>query len=195
MGQTAEAGLREYELIFVLRPNVDNAEAERVNGKIGEVVESFGGKLTKLDNWGRRRLAYPIQKHSRGLFVYAKYLGAGGVVAEVERTLRITDSVIRQQTVLLRQGVDATEEVDPEELQFAPVEEAEPEEEIALEQRLGLVTPPRPPRPDSDSYDRGDEDDEASASESGDELEESGAESSENTEATESAVAKEGADA
>ena len=72
-------------------------------------IESFGGKLTKLDNWGRRRLAYPIQKNNRGLFVYTKYLGAGGVVAEIERNLRITDSVLRQQTIVLRRDLKASD--------------------------------------------------------------------------------------
>ena len=57
MTQIQAAGFREYELIYVLRPTVDNAEAERVNGKVSEIIESFGGKLTKLDNWGRRKLA------------------------------------------------------------------------------------------------------------------------------------------
>lgn len=144
MTQPQTVGIREYELIYVLRPNVDSAEAEKVNGKVTEIVESFGGKLTKLDNWGRRRLAYPIQKNARGLFVYAKYLGAGGVVAEVERALRITDSVLRHQTVLIRRDVDPNlVEVNPEELQFEPIEEAEPEEEVSYEQRLGLVSAPR----------------------------------------------------
>lgn len=144
--QTANAGLREYELIYVLRPTVDNDEAERVNAKVSEVVGSFGGKLTKLDNWGRRRLAYPMKKFTRGLFVYTKYVSPGTAVAEIERNLRITDSVLRHQTTLVSREVDLSAEIDPEELKFAPVEEAEPEQELNLEQRLGLAPVPRPPR-------------------------------------------------
>ena len=73
--------LREYEIVYVLAPNADNTEAERINAKVSEVVANFNGKLTKLDNWGRRKLAYPIKRNTRGIFVYAKYIAKPGVVA------------------------------------------------------------------------------------------------------------------
>ena len=132
--------LREYEVVFVLTPNADNTEAERINAKVNEVVSSFGGKLLKLDNWGRRKLAYPIKRHTRGIFVYAKYIGKPGVVAEIERNLRIADSVLRYQSSLLNAAVATADvAVDPEDVKFAPVAPAEPEEELSFEQRLGLV--------------------------------------------------------
>lgn len=132
--------LREYEIVYVLAPNADNAEAERLNAKVSEVVSSFSGKLIKLDNWGRRKLAYPIKKHTRAVFVYTKYVAKPGVVAEIERNLRIADSVLRYQSTLLRDMVDPAEvTVDPEDVKFSPVAPAEPEEELTFEQRLGLV--------------------------------------------------------
>src|SRR3954470_11042461 len=118
--------LREYEVVFVLTPNADNTEAERINAKVSEVVGSFGGKLLKLDNWGRRKLAYPIKRHTRGIFVYAKYIGKPGVVAEIERNLRIADSVLRYQSNLLNPAVATADvTVDPEDVKFAPVAPAE----------------------------------------------------------------------
>ena len=64
----AKDRLREYEVVYVLAPNADNAEAERINNKVTEIVSKFGGKLLKLDNWGRRKLAYVIKKqHARHL--------------------------------------------------------------------------------------------------------------------------------
>ena len=137
---TAAERLREYEIVFVLVPNADNTEAERINAKVNEVVTSFGGKLLKLDNWGRRKLAYPIKRNTRGIFVYAKYIGKPGVVSEIERNLRIADSVLRFQSNLLNPLVASSEvTVDPEDVKFAPVAPAEPEEELSFEQRLGLV--------------------------------------------------------
>ena len=118
MATAAKQVFREYEVIYVLAPNADNTEAERINAKVTEVVGNFGGKLLKLDNWGRRKLAYPIQRNTRGIFVYAKYVAKPGVVAEIERNLRIADSVLRYQS---------------------SVTAAEPEEELSFEQRLGLV--------------------------------------------------------
>jgi small subunit ribosomal protein S6 len=131
---------REYEVIYVLAPNSDNAEAERLNAKVSEVVGSFGGKLLKIDNWGRRKLAYPIRKHTRGIFVYTKFIAKPGVVAEIERNLRIADSVLRFQSSLNKAEVETVDvTVDPEDIKFAPVTAAEPEEELSFEQRLGLV--------------------------------------------------------
>ncbi len=140
MAVAAKERLREYEVVYVLAPNADNAEAERVNAKVNEVVAGFGGKLLKLDNWGRRKLAYPIRRNTRGIFVYAKYIGKPGVVAEVERNLRIADSVLRYQSNLVNAVVETADvAVDPEDLKFVPVSPAEPEEELSFEQRLGLV--------------------------------------------------------
>jgi small subunit ribosomal protein S6 len=132
--------LREYEVVYVLAANADNAEAERINAKVNEVVGTFGGKLIKLDNWGRRKLAYPIKRNTRGIFVYAKYIAKPGVVAEIERNLRIADSVLRYQSNLLNEAVESPDvAVDPEDVKFTPVAPAEPEEELSFEQRLGLV--------------------------------------------------------
>jgi small subunit ribosomal protein S6 len=136
----ADERLREYEVVYVLAPNADNTEAERINAKVNEVVSNFGGKLVKLDNWGRRKLAYPIKRNTRGIFVYAKYIAKPGVVAEIERNLRIADSVLRYQSNLLNKLFENADlAVDPEDVKFAPVAPAEPEEELSFEQRLGLV--------------------------------------------------------
>jgi small subunit ribosomal protein S6 len=139
MSAAAKQKLREYEVVYVLAPNADNAEAERINAKVTEVVSGFGGKLIKLDNWGRRKLAYPIKRNTRGIFVYVKYVANPGVVAEIERNLRIADSVLRYQSSLLNDAIEGEVAVDPEDVKFAPVTPAEPEEELSYEQRLGLV--------------------------------------------------------
>jgi small subunit ribosomal protein S6 len=147
----AKDRLREYEVVYVLAPNADNAEAERINGKVTEIVASFGGKLLKLDNWGRRKLAYVIQKHTRGIFVYTKFVARPGVTAEIERNLRIADSVLRYQSTLLNPHVIEDVTVDPEDVKFTPVLPAEPEEELSFEQRLGLVPSAfRKPREEED---------------------------------------------
>ncbi len=150
---------REYETIYILRPDVDNETAEKVVDRARDVVKRLSGTLTKLDNWGKRRLAYPIQKNTRGIFVYLKYVGFGDLVAELERNLRLLDEVVRFQTVLLREDIDpATVEVDPEEVQYLHVEdEDEPEDaETERARSLGLIPrAPRPERPAADGPTRG----------------------------------------
>src|SRR5689334_10525356 len=130
---------------------VDPDEADRVATKLAEVVTRLDGKLTKVDNWGKRRLAYPIKKNSRGVFVYLKYVGYQDMVAEIERNLRMTDSVIRFQTVQLQHELIAAEvAVDPEEVKFRRLEQGVEEEEATLEQRLGLVATPDRERTEDD---------------------------------------------
>ena len=138
---------REYETIYILRPNVDNDVAEKVVDRARDVIARLDGTLTKLDNWGKRRLAYPIQKNHRGIFVYLKYVGYGDLVAELERNLRLLDEVVRFQTVLLAEDIDpATVAVDPEEVQYLHVEEEEETEDAELERARSLGMAPRAPR-------------------------------------------------
>jgi len=143
----AKRWAREYETIYILRPDVDNDVAEKVVDRAKDVIARLDGTLTKLDNWGKRRLAYPIQKNNRGLFVYLKYVGYGDLVAELERNLRLLDEVVRFQTVLLAEDIDpASVTVDPEEVQYLHVEEEEEAEDAELERARSLGMAPRAPR-------------------------------------------------
>ena len=76
---------REYETIYVLRPDVAREGQERIAARVTEVVARENGKLTTLENWGRRQLAYTVSKFRRGVYVYVRYLGGGALVNEVER--------------------------------------------------------------------------------------------------------------
>ena len=157
---TSKRLAREYELVYILQPNVDPDEADKVATRIQEVVTRLGGKITKVDAWGRRRLAYPIKKSSRGVFVYVRYIGFNDLVAELERNLRNADAVIRFQTVR-REGVFDLAEVtvDPEEAKFSRIEAAPADEEPepSFEERLGLTQKPRE-RDEDEFGDMGDED-------------------------------------
>jgi small subunit ribosomal protein S6 len=131
-----------------LRADVDNAAAEKIVDRAKDVIARLGGTLTKLDNWGKRKLAYPIQKSNRGIFVYLKYVGYGDLVAELERNLRLLDQVVRFQTVLLQEDIDpASVAVDPDEVQYLHVEEEEDTEDAELERARSLGMAPRAPRP------------------------------------------------
>jgi small subunit ribosomal protein S6 len=139
---------REYETIYILRSDVDTAGAEKVVERARDVIARLGGTLTKLDNWGKRKLAYPIRKSNRGIFVYLKYVGYSDLVAELERNLRLLDEVVRFQTVLLTENIDpASVAVDPEEVQYLHVEEEEDTEDAEFERARSLGMVPRAPRP------------------------------------------------
>ena len=146
--------VREYETIYILRPDIDPDAADKVASRIAEVVTRENGKLVKVENWGRRKLAYDIAKHKRGVYTYVKFLGGGALVNELERNLRMLDTVIRYQTVLLRSDVVAeTITIDPEETKFTRLElPPEDEKEDSRERLLGFLddAPERPRRRDEE---------------------------------------------
>ncbi len=140
---------REYESIYVLRPDVARESADKISARLQEVIQREGGTLTLVENWGRRQLAYTVSKCKRGVYVYLRYVGGGGLVAELERNLRMLDDVIKYQSVKLRDDVDvAALAIDPELVKFEPVQppdDDEPEESYA--RSLGLEEPVREPPP------------------------------------------------
>ena len=73
---------REYETTYILRPNTTNEGVAEVNTRIKGIIEGMGGKIIKVDNWGKRRLAYEVAKERKGIYLYWQYLAAPGVVEE-----------------------------------------------------------------------------------------------------------------
>ena len=142
MATTQAAGkhAREYETIYVLGPDVARESQEKIAQRMGEAVTREGGKMTTIENWGRRQLAYEVKKAKRGVYVYVKYVGGGAAVAEVERNLRMLDDVLKYQTVQVRDDVDAgTLTVDAEALKFEAVDlPGEDEVEDTIERQLGF---------------------------------------------------------
>ena len=129
---------REYETIFILKPDVTNEVIGATNSKIRGVLEAGGGTLLKIENWGRRKLAYEVKKQLKGIYIFLRYLGNAGLVEEVERNLRLSDSVIRQYSVKIAENVDAatrTSEVTDE--LFANASVPGPDEEAIATGQAG----------------------------------------------------------
>ena len=99
---------REYETIFILRPNTPNEGVAEVNARIKGIIEGMGGKIIKVDNWGKRRLAYEVAKERKGIYIYWQYLANPGVVEETERNLRMLDNVIRYLSVKVDENIDVS---------------------------------------------------------------------------------------
>src|SRR5258708_5241660 len=97
---------KEYETIYVLRSDVDADTAEKVQNRVAEVVDREKGKLVKVEAWGRRKLAYPVAKQKKGVYVYVKFVGKGGLVSELERNLKLSDAVLKFQTVMTNDHID-----------------------------------------------------------------------------------------
>jgi small subunit ribosomal protein S6 len=98
--------MTEYETTMVLRPELGGDAIEATLDRVRDVVKTNGGKLIAINHWGKKKLAFEINKSSRGIFVHTQYLGEHGLVAELERNLRIADSVLRYLTVRVARNID-----------------------------------------------------------------------------------------
>ncbi len=90
---------RQYELVYVVAPNVGEDAVNALHTEVDEIVSGVGGRIEKTDNWGSRRLAYEIGKHREGTYVVELIEGPGEVVNELERKLKVRDNVLRYLVV------------------------------------------------------------------------------------------------
>lgn len=129
---------REYETIYVLRPDAGRETSESISTRVLDVISKQHGSLTRVENWGYRKLAYPVRKHGRGVYVYLKYVGDGVLVSELERNLRLQDAVLKFQTVKISDKVSSVAAA-PEEIEFEHLDVLdEPEQEDSVAKTLGL---------------------------------------------------------
>lgn len=101
-----EKPLAGYETVFITRNEMADDALKTLRERLTALVGTFGGEMVEAEDWGKRRLAYPIEKESRGQYTYLVYTGKGGVVAEVERNLRIQEHVLRYLSVCLSDEFD-----------------------------------------------------------------------------------------
>lgn len=98
--------MREYETIYVMRPELDDKEAKELMLAKKALIEELGGKNVKVTAMGRRKLQWETKKETRGIFVHHQFLGLSGIVKDFDRDLSIDDRILIRQSVLLKQDVD-----------------------------------------------------------------------------------------
>ena len=125
---------REYETTFIINPEATTASIEQITGRITDTIDKLDGKLLRAENWGKKRLAYPVRKNHKGYYLYLKYLGYSDLVHEIERNLRMLEPVIKYLTVKIDEDIDpSSRTVREEDISFLPQfeEEADAEEKEA----------------------------------------------------------------
>ncbi len=91
--------VRQYELVYVVSPEITEDGVTELHERIAEIVGQLGGSIDKTDNWGRRRLAYEIDRHREGTYVITLITGPGTLVTELERRLRVMEQLLRHLIV------------------------------------------------------------------------------------------------
>jgi small subunit ribosomal protein S6 len=92
-----------YESIFIVRPSLSDEDTNKIIEKMKGVLDRSGATLVKLENWGKKKLAYEVKRERKGTFVYLNFRSGGRVVGELERSYRLEDSVLKFLTVRLEQ--------------------------------------------------------------------------------------------
>ncbi len=87
--------LHQYELVYVLQPELDDEGIKALGERINQVVERHGGSILSTEPWGRRQLAYPIKKFMEGYYVLHHVAMLPEGTDEVERVLRLSEDVLR----------------------------------------------------------------------------------------------------
>ena len=91
--------MRIYENLFIVKPDATEEEIDHLVDQMSKNVTATGGTIDKVDKWGKRRLAYRIEKHREGSYVLMQFTAEPATVREFERRLRVQDSVIKFLTV------------------------------------------------------------------------------------------------
>jgi small subunit ribosomal protein S6 len=87
--------VQDYELMYVLTPELDEAGVEEATARVSTMLTSRGGEITNVDSWGRRRLAYPIENHLEGVYSVVRLKLDPTSIVAIERDFRLNESVIR----------------------------------------------------------------------------------------------------
>ena len=90
---------RQYELVYILPPDTTEQQAAEIHEQIEAVVSRMSGQIEKTENWGRRRLAYEIGRHTEGMYVLEVINGSGELMKELDRRLKLLDQVVRHLIV------------------------------------------------------------------------------------------------
>jgi small subunit ribosomal protein S6 len=103
--------VRNYEVVFVAAPTLASEELEGFINHIQTVVEGKNGKVVKVDNWGKKSLAYKIKRFREGYYVVLNIEGDGSAIAELERRFRVTDYIIRYISVRIDEDFKRSEKI------------------------------------------------------------------------------------
>lgn len=125
--------MRKYETFFIVNPDLADEATAAVDEKIKGVVSNNDGMVITYSPWGKKKLAYTVKKHTRGLYILMEYAGGPALVAELERQMRLDERVLKFITVKLDDRYDPEKEAAKLEAEKTPASEetAEADTEVA----------------------------------------------------------------
>jgi len=101
--------MRYYETIYIVNPTLPDEDYAEVLNKFNQLVDKHKGVLIKVDEWGKQRMAYEVNKYDKGSYVLLNYCGEPKITAEIERELKLDDRILLYQTLKMADNVDPKE--------------------------------------------------------------------------------------
>ena len=98
--------MRYYESLYIINPNLSEEEYKEVVDKFNNLVENNKGVIIKVDEWGKKTMAYRVKKFDKGSYVLLQFCGTGDIITKINRGFNLDDRVIKNQTVKLNDNVD-----------------------------------------------------------------------------------------
>src|SRR5579872_3105108 len=105
--------MAKYELIFITRADIPEEEVDKLITQVDAAVAGTNGKTEKVEKMGRRRLAYRVHRQREGFYVLYTFEGTGDTVREFERRLKVSEPVIKYQTVRIDERLKRTAPAKP----------------------------------------------------------------------------------
>lgn len=91
--------LYEYEVALIIRPEVEEEGQEAIIDRLSQILTADGGEVANVETWGRRRLAYPINKVNEGTYYFIQGQFPASVLPELERNVRLSESILRHMVL------------------------------------------------------------------------------------------------
>ena len=101
--------MRYYETLYLINPSLAEDDYKDALSKFEKIIEKNKGVVIKVDEWGKKTLAYQVRKFDQGNYVLLQYCGEPGITKELQRDLRLDDRVLKFQTVKLSDHADPDE--------------------------------------------------------------------------------------
>ena len=111
--------MRKYETIFILDPDLEEEQTQSTIEKVKGIITQTNGEILKVEDWGKRKLAYEVKKKPKGHYFLIHFSGTPTLLSELERNFRVMDAVIKFQSVRLdeRKAITTTPPVPEEPLE------------------------------------------------------------------------------
>ena len=107
--------MRRYETIYIANPNLDDEALKEVVTKFSDLIKKQKGSIIKIDEWGKRKMAYEVKRFDKGHYVLLDFCGLPEMVMELERNLKLDDRILKYSTVKIDEDVDPAELIVEEE--------------------------------------------------------------------------------